>query len=271
LLQMLQEGLSLRGFICETAIDATTALRQINRKQFHSLVVDISLPDIDGLQLVQKVKKLNPDLAVIVMTGFIQEFSYQDAMEVGAADFIKKPFGVQELTARLEYARMHERLYKMSLRDELTGLYNRRGFFTLAEHLLKQVKREQDGLYILYADVDGLKDINDTFGHRTGDWALADVAHILKENFRDSDIIARIGGDEFVVMPIGKRGDTIEVIVSRLKKAVELHNVRGSREYKLSISTGVAYFSSWSPCSLDDLLSHAAKSMYQEKKKKQTA
>lgn len=271
LLHMLQQGLSIRGYLCETAIDAATALRQINRNHFHSVVVDISLPDMNGLHLAQEVKKLNPDIAVIVMTGFIHEFSYQDAMEVGAADFIKKPFDVQELIARLEYAKMHERLYKMSLRDELTGLYNRRGFFTLAEHILKQAKREQEGLFMLYADVDGLKEINDTLGHQTGDWALTDVANILKENFRDSDIIARLGGDEFVVMPIGKRGDNIELIVSRLQKAVEIHNVRGSRDYKLSISTGVAYFSSWSPCSIDKLLSQADKSMYQEKRKKQTA
>ena len=271
LLQTLQEGLSLRGYLCETAVDADTALIQINRKYFHSIVIDISLPDMNGLQLAEKVKKLNPDIAVIVMTGFINEFSYQDAMDVGAADFIKKPFSIAELVARLEYARMHEKLYKMSLRDELTGLYNRRGFFTLAEHLLKQSRREQEGLFMLYADVDGLKGINDTLGHRTGDWALTDVANILKENFRDSDIIARIGGDEFVVMPIGKREDNIELIVSRLQRAIEINNVRGGREYKLSISTGVTYFSPWSSCTIDELLSQADKSMYQEKRKKQAA
>jgi two-component system, cell cycle response regulator len=271
LLDTLQQGLSLRGYLCETAIDAATALRHINKKYFHSMVIDITLPDMNGLQLTEKVKKLNPDIAVIIMTGFINEFSYQDAMEARAADFIRKPFGLQELIARLEYATMHEKLYRISLHDDLTGLYNRRGFFTLAEHLLKQAKREQDGLFMLYADLDDLKGINDTLGHQKGDWALIDAGNVLKKNFRDSDIIARIGGDEFGVMPIGKSGDNVELIINRFQKAVEMDNLKSKREYKLSISTGIAYFDSLSPCTIDELLSQADKSMYEHKKGKQAA
>jgi len=271
LLNTLQKGLSFNGYLCETAIDSSAALRLIGKKYFDCIVLDIDLPTMNGLQLTEKVKKLNPDSAVIIMTGIDNEFSYQDAMEAGATDFIGKPFLLQELIARIEYATLHQKLYKMSLRDELTGLYNRRGFFTLGEHLLKQAKREQDGLFLLYADVDNLKGINDTFGHQTGDWALIDVANMLKENFRDSDIIARIGGDEFVVMPIGKRGDNVELIINRLHKAAEINNLKSKREYKLSISTGIAYFDSWSPCTIDELLSQADKAMYKQKKKKQTA
>lgn len=113
---------------------------------------------------------------------------------------------MKELIARIEHARMHERLHTISLHDDLTGLYNRRGFFTLAEHLLKLAKRQQEGLFMLYADLDDLKKINDTLGHQKGDWALIDTANLLKETFRESDIIARIGGDEFVVMPIETTG-----------------------------------------------------------------
>ena len=271
LLDTLQQGLSLRGYLCETAVDASIALRHINRQYFHSTVIDISLPDMNGLQLTEKVKKLNPDIAVIIMTGFIDDFSYQDAMEAGAADFIKKPFSVKELIARLEYAIMHEKLYKMSLHDELTGLYNRRGFFTLAEHLLKQAKREQDGLFMLYADLDGLKGINDTFGHQNGDWALIDVANILMETFREGDIVARIGGDEFVVIPIGTAGDNVELIVNRLQKAVEMYNSNSKHAYKLSISAGIAYFDTWSPCTINELLSQADKSMYKQKRNRHSA
>jgi diguanylate cyclase (GGDEF)-like protein len=268
---MLQKGLSLRGYLCETAIDAVTALNFINKNYFHSIVIDINLPDTNGFELTEKIKKLNPDIVVILMTGFIDEFSYEDAMVAGASDFIKKPFGFQELIARMEHAKKHENLYRISLHDELTGLYNRRGFFTLAEHLLKQAKRRQEGLYMLYADLDDLKSINDTFGHQKGDWALIDVANILKQNFRGSDIIARMGGDEFVVMPIGNRGDNIDLIINRFQKAVDMDNIKSAREYGLSISTGVAYFNSWSPCTIDELLSQADEYMYQQKRKKQTA
>jgi diguanylate cyclase (GGDEF)-like protein len=271
ILETLREGLSLRGYLCETAVDATKALELIGKRHFHSIVTDINLPDMNGFELTTKVKKSNPDIVVIIMTGFIDDFSYEDAMEAGASDFIKKPFSVKELIVRIEHAKKHETLYRISLHDDLTGLYNRRGFFTLAEHLLKQAKRNQEGLFMLYADLDDLKGINDTLGHQKGDWALIDAANILKETFRESDIIARIGGDEFVVMPIGKSGDNVEFIISRLQKAVEMDNFKSKREYKLSISTGVAYFDSWSPCTIDELLSQADKSMYKQKRNKQTA
>jgi two-component system, cell cycle response regulator len=271
LLDTLKNGLSLRGYVCETAIDSATALELLSKNSFHSIVVDVNLPDMNGFELTEKVKKHNPDLAVIIMTGFIDEFSYEDAMEAGASDFIKKPFGLKELIVRIEHAMVHENLYRISLHDDLTGLYNRRGFFTLAEHLLKLAKRQQEGLFMLYADLDDLKEINDTLGHQRGDWALIDTANILKENFRDSDIIARIGGDEFVVMPIGTMWDNVEIIISRLQKAVEIDNSKVKREYKLSISTGTAYFDPRSSCTIDELLSQADKSMYEQKKHKQNA
>lgn len=270
ILASLQEGLSLRGYHCQTAMDAATALEIIDKQYFQTVVIDINLPDMDGFVLTEKVKKSNPDITVIIMTGAIHEFSYEDAMQAGASDFIKKPFSVKELIARIEHAKKHETLYRISLHDELTDLYNRRGFFTLAEHLLKQAKRNQDGLFLLYADLDDLKSINDIFGHQKGDWALIDIANILRETFRDSDIIARIGGDEFVVMPMGRRGDNVELTMHRLQKAIEMDNMRSKREYKLSLSMGIAYFDSWAPCTIDELLSQADKTMYKQKKSKQS-
>ena len=205
-------------------------------------------------------------MAIIIMTGSLNEFSYYAAMEAGASDFIKKPFNVKELIARIEHAKTHERLQNISLHDELTGLYNRRGFFTLAEHLLKTAKRQQKGLFILYCDLDNLKGINDVLGHQKGDWALIDTANILKETFRGSDIIARIGGDEFVVMPIETEGDNLATVVNRLRKVVEIDNTKSIRDYKISISTGAAYFNPGAPCTIDELLSQADNAMYEQKR-----
>lgn len=271
LLDTINSGLSLRGYQCKAAMSAGIALDLLSKGLFDIMLIDIVLPDIHGFELTAKVKKIKPDLPIIVMTGFIEEFSYEDAIESGASDFIKKPFSVKELIARIEHAKMHERVRDISLHDELTGLYNRRGFFTLAEHLLKTAKRQQAGLFMLYCDLDGLKGINDALGHQKGDWVLIDTANILKETFRGSDIIARIGGDEFVVMPIETTGDNLEVVINRLQKAVEMDNTKSKREYKLSISTGTAYFDPLSPCTIDELLSQADKSMYKQKKSKQTA
>lgn len=229
IIDILEKGLSLNGYQCKVAMSSTQALELFSENVFDVMVTDIGLPDMSGFELTTKVKKIRPDTTIIIMTGLIDEFSYDDAMGAGASDFIKKPFSLKELIARIAHAKKHERLYDMSLRDELTGLYNRRGFFTLSEHLLKTAIRQQKGLFMLYGDLDGLKGINDILGHQKGDCALINIANILKEICRDSDIIARLGGDEFVVMPIETTGDNIGIVLNRLQNAIENDNAKKAR------------------------------------------
>ncbi len=164
---------------------------------------------------------------------------------------------------------VEEKLKTLSLTDELTSTYNRRGFYALVEQQLKLSKQLKRGMFMLYADLDNLKEINDVFGHQEGDFLLIDAANILKNTYRDSDIIARIGGDEFVVMPVGFTEDTIETIISRLQKAIEIHNSKSNSRYKISISVGIAYYDPEYPCSIDDLLLQGDKSMYAQKRQKQ--
>lgn len=164
---------------------------------------------------------------------------------------------------------MEEELRSLSLRDELTGLYNRRGFFTLAEQEIKMATRLKTGIYMLYTDVDNLKGINDRFGHREGDLALINAANILKENYRESDIVARIGGDEFAVIPVGTTEDTVDIITARLHKALDDYNKMVNRRYTLSLSAGLAYYDPAAPCSLEKLVDEADKLMYKQKRYKQ--
>jgi two-component system cell cycle response regulator len=271
ILDILKKGLSLNGYQCEVAMTPTQALESIGKNACGVMVTDIRLPEMSGFELVAKVKKIRPDMTVIIMTGLIDEFSYDDAMDAGASDFIKKPFSLKELIARIEHARKHERLYDISLHDELTGLYNRRGFFTLSEHLLKTAMRQQKGFFMLYGDLDGLKKINDTLGHQKGDLALIKIANLLKETFRDSDLIARLGGDEFAVIPIDTTGGNIGTVLNRLEKAIENANEKNNRTYELSFSIGTAYFDPWSPCTIDELLSQSDKSMYEQKRSKRNS
>jgi diguanylate cyclase (GGDEF)-like protein len=202
------------------------------------------------------------------MTGYVDDFSYDKAIEAGASDFIKKPFTLKELIARIEHVKMLEYMRTISFTDVLTGLYNRRGFFTLADHLLKVAKRQERKFFLLYGDLDNLKVINDTFGHISGDKALADAAKILKDNFRESDIISRIGGDEFVVMPIGSNGVEVNALLDRLQRKIEEYNRKDVLPYELSLSIGVTFFNPQHPCSIDSLLSQADKSMYENKRNK---
>jgi diguanylate cyclase (GGDEF)-like protein/PAS domain S-box-containing protein len=164
---------------------------------------------------------------------------------------------------------MEEELRALSLTDTLTGLYNRRGFHALAEQQLKMADRLKKGIFMLYADIDNLKGINDTFGHHEGDRVLRETANIFKENFRDSDIIARVSGDEFVIIPLGASGDNVEIVSTRLQECLDVHNAKNPRGYKLSVSAGLAYYDPENPVSVDDLVSQADKAMYKQKKHKQ--
>jgi len=168
-----------------------------------------------------------------------------------------------------ELKKMQKELHELSLTDELTGLYNRRGCITLAEHLLKVADRTNKGMFMLYTDLDNLKTINDSFGHAEGDSALIDAANLLRNNYRESDIMARFGGDEFVVIPVGSENDTVEMITARLQKALDTHNEKSNRTFRLSMSAGIAYYDPAQPCSISELISRADKLMYAQKKKRQ--
>jgi diguanylate cyclase (GGDEF)-like protein/PAS domain S-box-containing protein len=170
---------------------------------------------------------------------------------------------VEDITNRKE---MEDELRSLSLTDELTGLYNRRGFTTIAEKLEKIARRQKKGFFILFADLDGLKGINDTWGHQEGDLALIAMANILRTTYRESDVIARIGGDEFVVIPVGTIGDDTRIVVARLQKSIEAHNANREKGYTLSISWGLSYYDPENPTSIDELVSRADKLMYEQKK-----
>ena len=159
--------------------------------------------------------------------------------------------------------------YNLSLRDELTGLYNRRGFLTLGEQQLKTAYRLENRVLLLFADLDGMKWINDKFGHDEGDRALIKTAEILKKVFRESDIIARIGGDEFVVLAMETHDTNEDIITTRLNEKLDAYNVEEPRRYMMSLSIGFANYNPENPCSIEELLTQADKSMYKQKRRKQ--
>ncbi len=164
--------------------------------------------------------------------------------------------------------RMEEELRSLSLTDELTGLYNRRGFLALADQYLKIVNRMKNKVSILYADLDDLKTINDVFGHKEGDRAIIEAAGILRETFRESDVTARIGGDEFVVMPAVISNASLETVLARLHNNISLVNAQAGRSYQISISYGIALYDPEEPCTIGELLDRGDKMMYEHKKSK---
>jgi diguanylate cyclase (GGDEF)-like protein/PAS domain S-box-containing protein len=159
-------------------------------------------------------------------------------------------------------------LRELSLIDELTGLHNRRGFLALATQQIKVADRLGRGVILLYADLDDMKWINDTFGHKQGDIALKEAADILKASFRASDIVARIGGDEFVGFALESADDSGGSITSRLEENLRAHNLRAGLLHRLSLSFGTARYDVREPSTIEQLMEKGDKDMYRQKQQK---
>lgn len=168
----------------------------------------------------------------------------------------------------LERRKVILELQSHSITDDLTGLYNRRGFFAIGKEYLKRSSRNKTKMFLLYIDMDLLKNINDTFGHHVGDAALVKMAEILKLTFRDSDIKGRMGGDEFAVFPIDSDLAGAEISIGRLEKNIAEFNSANNATFKLAFSTGVSCFDPDYPSSIEDLILRADKLMYEQKRTK---
>ncbi len=195
-------------------------------------------------------------LAVI---GSGEKILYYDGILV---DISKQKNAEEELKEALR------KLETLSLRDDLTGLYNRRGFFTIAVEHFKMADRNRTKMYLLFMDLDNLKQINDTLGHHKGDQALVGIANILNDTFRRSDIKGRMGGDEFAVFPIDSTQEGKESAMSRLRKNIQMSNESKDNPFHLSVSMGVSHYDPEHPCTIDELLVRADKIMYEEKHRK---
>jgi diguanylate cyclase (GGDEF)-like protein len=168
----------------------------------------------------------------------------------------------------VKQALLDRELRQLALTDELTCLYNRRGFFAAAVQQLKLATRKGQSLLLLYCDLDNLKKINDSFGHREGDLALIRAADAMEKAFRGSDILARLGGDEFVVLASEVSSATQEVLLRRFQKALKKAHA-GETRYELSVSVGVARFDPKHPISLGELMAQADEAMYEQKRNHQ--
>jgi diguanylate cyclase (GGDEF)-like protein len=170
---------------------------------------------------------------------------------------------VRDRTAELETA--NEEIRQLSLTDDLTGATNRRGFYLLADPALDAARRDGRSCLLGFIDVDGLKQVNDAKGHVVGDALLADVAQVLRARLRQSDILARVGGDEFCVLVTDTEADPAD-LRGQLVEALRHFNETGARPYELSVSIGLMRMPATDSRTADELLARADELMYEDKK-----
>ena len=236
------------------------------------ILLDLNLPDASGLDTLRRLRERFSFVPVVLLTAIEDPEIEASALRAGAQDFL----GKDELTPRtlrrvVRYAvERHGAeldLLRLSTRDELTGLLNRRGFFMSAKPLATMAERAGRAFVVFFADMDGLKTINDTHGHQSGDEAIRDAAWILGQSFRSADIVARIGGDEFAVLAPEAGPESLEIMLRRLTSWQEERNRSSNRPFRVSLSVGGVAWTASEPRTLEGLLAEADAAAYRAKRR----
>ncbi len=256
--------------------ELSEALGRLTQGGIDAILLDLDLPDSQGIVTFERAYAFAPDVPIIVLTDEADEDIAIATVQGGAQEYLVKSEVQPSVLARsvrhaMERHRLLSALRSLSLIDDLTGLYNRRGFSDLGEQYLKLARRSGRGVTVVYLDLDRFKTINDSLGHHVGDRALMKVADILKATFRRSDIIARLGGDEFGVLALEASGESSELLVERLHERIEDFNAHSPEPYQLSISLGLVRQSDDTRARLEDLVAEADNAMYREKHAKRQA
>ncbi|MBA2736319.1 MAG: PAS domain S-box protein [Pyrinomonadaceae bacterium] len=191
---------------------------------------------------------------------------------VKLTETVEEPFVLGYAQDVTDMQEIQEQLKSLPLTDDLTNLYNRRGFLTLAERQLRiaRSRRTGKGVYLIFADMDGLKQINDRFGHNQGSLAITKMSEILAGNFRASDILARLGGDEFVVLVVDADDATQGIVLNRLQARIENYNAQKNHPFDLALSVGISLINLDDTKSLEEILAEADQSMYQQKRNRKS-
>lgn len=250
-----------------------SALNLIGRQRFDVMVTELYLPDSAGLDTVATLISRDPSVPLVVLTGSVDESLAIQAVQLGAQDYLfKADLKGRTLARCLSYAmerhRVVEALHQLSLVDDLTGLYNRRGLLLLGNRTLAEAARLQRPVLVLFADMDEFKQVNDRWGHAHGDSALRVVAGAFRDTFRGSDIIARIGGDEFCA--VGMMGTSLHTtaLENRLRARVEAHGATEGLPFSVSVSIGVRILYPGAGA-LDEALVLADAAMYEDKRRRE--
>lgn len=286
-LKLLSRTLLQLNYAVVEAKNGVEAWQILQQRTIRLVITDWVMPEMDGITLTRLIREteMTGYIYIIILTGRHGIENVVDGLDAGADDYLIKPFNPKELRSRMRIgARIldleqrlkgaYERMYELAMHDELTGLWNRRAFYTHAQAELERSERLAHVLSILLLDIDHFKLVNDRYGHLVGDRALIMVADTIAKNLRSYDRAGRWGGEEFVVLlPETSLSEAvniaerlrIQVMNARLPVHVEDQD-NFDDELSIEISIGVAYLNLGNAVSLDQLFNAADEMLYLAKK-----
>jgi diguanylate cyclase (GGDEF)-like protein len=232
-LEIIQKLLRYEGYDVTVASTGEEGVKKVEEERPDVVLMDINLPGIDGAEALKQIRMINPHQGVVMLTAFATVENAIYALKEGAFDFLKKPFENEHLIHTVnqcleqyktlrEKENLEEEVRRLSITDDLTGLYNHRHFFKTLEAELVRLKRQKTSLSLLMFDLDNFKKYNDLYGHLEGDKVLKTVGEIVKNSIRSNvDSGYRYGGDEFTVLLIGASADRAMTIAERIRTSIE--------------------------------------------------
>ncbi len=246
----MRDFLETKDYIVDSACSAEQAMKKLDTYKADIVITDISMQGMDGLELTKHINE-NFDTNIIVMTGFVADYSYQDAIETGANDFIFKPFRFEELDLRIkrvqqeralkkEYDKTMDKIKILVITDDLTGLYNSRHFFNLIKTEIERHQRYSNPLSLLMLDIDFFKNYNDTWGHIEGDNVLSELGKVINSCLRATDIAFRYGGEEFAILLPETRLNKACIVGTRIRESISSHvfNPEPGKTASITVSIG---------------------------------
>jgi len=273
-----------KGYRTEIATTGCQAVERLRSATYDLVIADIRLPDKDGIELLDLPTEIAHDTAFIFITAFASLETAIRALNKGAFGYLAKPFDLRELVATAEKAleeqrlaqenrrllvglkRENEELQELSITDALTGLCNRRHFEEILAGEEARAQRHGHPVTMVMVDINNLKYVNDHFGHAKGDMIVKETAKLLRDACRASDVVARYGGDEFVILSPETTEKGASCLVDRIREAERQWNL-SSNDPNPTLDVAIGYASTENGASLREALNQADGNMYDDKKR----
>ena len=248
-LEIIETLLRYEGYDVITALTGEEGVKKAEEGKPDVVLMDISLPGIDGNETLRRIRQINPNLCVVMLTAFATVDNAIQALKEGASDFLKKPFENEHLLHIVDQAlkksyslkekkKLEEEIRRLSITDDLTGLYNHRHFFKTLESEIVRLKRQRSPLSLLMLDLDNFKRYNDLYGHFEGDQILRKIGELINHSIRNNvDSGYRYGGDEFAVILISASIEQALVIAERIRSSIHKTHFQD-----VTVSIGLAEF-----------------------------
>ena len=253
------------------AKDGIEALEKINQHSNIKLILtDYEMPRMNGLNLIKEIRKTHDidKIIIIALSGIAKTHISSTLLKIGANDFLHKPFVEEELMCRIDNnirnAILIDEIKRLAFKDPLTGIYNRRYFFEIATKICLTSLREEKPVSILMCDIDHFKNINDTYGHQTGDLVLEKIATNLKKSIRKNDIVARYGGEEFIILLYDCPLKFAKMVSEKLRKNIENLDIIDKKKNHIPVTISIG--ASDKGGKLETLIKNADDALYEAKK-----